>query len=147
MKSKKALVPLVIASSLALLFGLSVVTVALFNLFLDNAGLRPLPDEQRYSRIDSVKNKIDFSLAGEISREDYSGDGVWSGSIYTVEVKGIDSFHNLKVQLEKVVTNCTFSETQFNCISENNPSIRLTRGNESATLVLVDSLGGRDAER
>lgn len=150
MKSKKVLIPLVIASSLALLFGLAVIIVALFNLFLDDVGLRPLPEEQRYSRIDSVKDEIDFSLAGEIIGEDYRGDGVWSGAHYHVTIKGPGVFEIIAPQLLSAVdspASCAVTEKSISCISNNNPTAMMSTDGETTTLQLNDTLGGRDAER
>lgn len=121
--------------------------ISLSALSLSGCGFTPLPDEERYSRIDSVKNKIDFESAGQIVEEDYSGDGVFSGSIYEITIKGEDSFEKIIPQVLAAAsdsTNCDISEDQLSCVINNNPSIRVGTDGETTSLVLTDSLGGRD---
>lgn len=126
------------------ILGIGLISVTALS--LSGCGLTPLPDEERYSRINQVKNFIDLESAGSIIKEDYSGDGVWSGSSYTVELEGVNSFDNLKDQLEKFVgaKGCSTGETQFSCTTNHNPTIRLYKEGTKSTLTLTDSLGGRD---
>lgn len=126
------------------ILGIGLISVTALS--LSGCGFTPLPDEERYSRIDSVKNKIDFESAGQIVEEDYSGDGVFSGSIYEITIKGEDSFEKIAPQVLNAASdssNCDVDKTSVICIRRNNPSIRLYNNGNTTTLTLTDSLGGR----
>lgn len=120
--------------------------ISISALSLSGCGLIPLPDEERYSKVNAVKSQLDFESAGKVISEEYSGDGVWSGSTYTAEIEGESSFENLSDQLKNIDTykeECVFSEDKVQCIFIN-PSVELLKEDTKAILNIKDSFGGRD---
>lgn len=120
--------------------------ITLSALSLSGCGLTPLPDEERYSKVNAVKDQLDFENAGKVISEEYSGDGVWSGSSYTVEIEGEYSFEDFSDQLKNISPydrECVFSEAKVQCIFTN-PSIELIKDNTEVVLKIKDAFGGRD---
>lgn len=115
-------------------------------LSLSGCGLIPLPDEERYSKVNAVKDQLDFESAGKVISEEYSGDGVWSGSIYTAEIEGESSFEDLSNQLKllsELKGKCTFSDEEVNCLTPV-PYVTLDKIEAKSLLVIGDTSGGRD---
>lgn len=129
------------------ILGIGLISVTALS--LSGCGLIPLPDEERYSRINQIKNAIDLESAGSIIKEEYSGDGVWSGSSYSVTIRGNDSFKKISSQLLSAVDSpdsCAVTSNSISCISNNNPTATMSTDGEITSLNLNDTLGGRNGK-
>lgn len=128
------------------ILGIGLISVTALS--LSGCGLIPLPDEERYFKVNAVKSQLDFESAGKVISEEYSGDGVWSGSTYTAEIEGESSFESLKEQLIEIVEppqSCTVTEILFDCVARGeNPKLLLVNDGIKTTLTITDHLGGHN---
>lgn len=74
-------------------------------------GLKPLPDEQRYSRIDKVLNDIDYKNVGEIVREEKDdAQSVTTPAYKAFYYEKEKSFYSLAKNLSEASEDCYISE-------------------------------------
>ncbi len=142
MNNKAPIIVVLVATFLMLL----VVTVlVLFDMFLTSAGLKVLPESERYHRLSEFKDSVSINSIGEIVNEDYTGDGVWSGAYYSVTIKGSGVFEALAPQVIAAANDetCKIQERSISC-TNTNPTVEFNSNGELTTLILSDNLGGRD---
>lgn len=110
--------------------------------------LRPLPDKERYAKINAIKNELDYKSAGKVEKEKYdNGDGVFSPSYFQADIVGETTFNVLTKRLENLsnVKCFTTISTGYAC-DVRGISVMIARKSEAASnvfLKITDSDNGR----
>lgn len=110
--------------------------------------LRPLPDKERYAKINAVKNELDYKSAGQVEKEEYdNGDGVFAPSYFRVKLYGENTFNTLGKRLEHSshITCGWHIDTTYSC-NASGVVVTLTRENAASAEVVLgitDSMNGR----
>lgn len=108
----------------------------------------PLPDEQRYARIDMVKNQLEYEAAGYVIKEssDHNSTSLES-SYWQAQVRGKDAFSLLTNRLKTVPNvKCSTMNSQTSSCTTRYLDILVTRDDNASPLVTVtinDRLGGK----
>lgn len=125
--------------------------ITLSALSLSGCGLIPPSDEQRYRLINEVKNSLDYTSAGEITKEGYDdNNGVFSPSIFAAQIKGESTFDTLSARIKEIPEiECTaMSAIQVRC-EKGQVTIGLKRDSPNDSLVklrLTDFYSGRSPD-
>ena len=110
----------------------------------------PLPDEQRYSRVNDVRDNLGYSEAGEVLTARYDhGDGVFSPSFFQAGIEGDEAFSILTERAKTLTPDqCeTLSETQTRCfVGVVSIEIWDESYNGYVLLRITDSSNGRESE-
>ena len=111
--------------------------------------LSPLPDSERYKRINEVVDSLEIDEAGKITFQKYdTGDGVFSPSFVYFQIEGKYSFKNLTRKLQSVpeIECSLIIETQVKC-SVKQVNIEITRDDKKVNslthLKIIDITNGK----
>lgn len=110
--------------------------------------LRPLPDKERYAKINAIKDELDYKSAGTVKQEKYdNGDGVFSPSYAQIKLQGADTFTTLADRIENLsgVKCFTTISTGYAC-DVHGISVTLARKTDTSSnvsLKITDSMNGR----
>jgi hypothetical protein len=126
--------------------------ISLVRWWLNDTGFTPLPDEERYQYVYSVKDALDYASAGDVTEARYDDDGqnIFMPTYLYVEMESPTAFDTLLARAKALPdSDCDdVGAMQAECHSQ---GVEITIRRDSAesdyvTLSLTDSRGGRRDE-